>query len=367
MKIAFFHELTPLSGARKVVEEYGKILSKEHLIDLYYVDQTEDKDVNKIFNKVYFFQFDQNKIKLSGWKLRLYKDSIQLIKLYFLHKKIAKIIKNNKYDFIFVSPSKYSQAPFMLRFLNNTVYFCHEPLRIAYDAFLQVPKNLNLVKSLYERLNRYFRKIIDKENIKKANIVLSNSLFSKENIKRAYGLNSFLCYLGVDVNEFKNLNFKKKQDILFIGEKTEIEGYDILEEVLKLYKTKPTVEFVTRDKNGVGINEHELIKKINESKIILSLSRFEPFGLIPIEAMACETPVIALSEGGLKESVKNNVTGYLVKNNNEIKGKIDLLLKDEILAKKLGRAGRQEVLSKFTWNISVGNFLKIIDENIKAK
>jgi len=361
MKIAFFHELTPLSGARKVVEEYGKILRKDHSIDLFYVDDIEDKKVKKIFNKVYYFKFKFKKYEGNNWKTRLYKDSIELLKLYFLHKKISNIIKGNKYDFIFINPSKFTQAPFLLRFIEKSVYFCEEPLRIVYDNLFEFSKDINSIKKIYEKLNRKVRKFIDKDNIKKANIVLANSQFTKDNINKAYGIKACLCYLGVAPKKFLPLTIKKEYDLLFIGEKNNIEGYDLLEDVIKLYKQAPKVMIVVRDIDGNGISEENLIKEYNKSKIVLTLSKNEPFGLSIIEAMACGVPVIALNEGGFKESVVDNKTGFLIKRNPyDLKAKIDLLLEDDNLRDRLGKAGRNRVLTNFTWKISVSNFLKFI-------
>lgn len=365
MKIAFFHELTPLSGARKVVGEYGKIIGKGHIIDLFYVDSTEDKKAESVFNKVYFFEFKQKKYNGGDWKSRLYIDTIELIRLYFLHKKIANIIKINKYDFVFVNPSKFTQTPFLLKFIDRSVYFCQEPLRIVYEDFLEIPRNVSYVKKTYEEINRKIRKIIDKNNIKRANLVLANSLFSKNNIKKLYGINSHLCYLGVDPIKFRFLNIKKEYDGLFIGLKTNIEGYDLLENTLMLYKQKPKIKFVERNSEGRGINDESLIKDYNKSKIVLSLSRNEPFGLIPIEAMSCEVPVIAINEGGLRESVINAKTGFLINRKpKDLKDKIDLLLNDSSLRDRLGKAGRDRVLANFTWETSVNNFLNLLKKHL---
>ena len=49
MNVAFFHELH-FGGARRVVVEYGKVFSKYHKIDLYYVDRQNEKDLEKIYN-----------------------------------------------------------------------------------------------------------------------------------------------------------------------------------------------------------------------------------------------------------------------------------------------------------------------------
>ena len=362
MKIAFFHELIPLSGARKVVDEYAKILGKDHKVDLYYVDDKEDKSVGQIFNRVHFFKFKSN-------QFRLYRDSVELIRLFFLHKEIAKIINNNHYDIIFVSPSRYTQAPFLLGLIKNSVYFCQEPLRLVYDPLMKIPANINLLKKGYEYLNRRVRKVIDANNLHDAKLVLSNSEFSRDNIYKAYGTNAKVCYLGVDTQKFSPKNVKKIYDLLFIGDKSSIEGYDLLSETLKTFKKKPLVKYISRDSVGQRITEEDLVKELNKSKIVLALSKNEPFGLIPIEAMSCRVSVIAVSEGGLKESVVDGVTGYLIKRNKvDLKDRVELLLKNDSLRNKLGKNARERVLAKFSWEESVDRFLEVIKEvgyNIK--
>lgn len=355
MKIAFFHELQQLSGARKVVEEYGKILGRKHKVDLYYVDDKKDAGVSLIFNKVYYFKF-------AGGKSRIYRDSIGLIKLFLLHKKIAKIMENKRYDFVFVNPSKFTQSPFILRMVDKSIYFCQEPLRMVYDPLFKLPEDLNFFKKIYEKINRFNRKLIDKNNISKARIVLANSQFSKDNIKKTYGVNARLCYLGVDTDKFKPVRSTRSADILFIGEREFIEGFDLLEKTLLFYKKAPLLKFVVRDINGIGMSEENLVTEINNSKIVLALSRSEPFGLIPIESMACEVPVIAANEGGFKESVVNGKTGFLVERNpKELKDKINLLLSDDKLRIEMGSNGRKLVLDKFTWIKSANSFLNIAE------
>lgn len=363
MKIAFFHELSDYSGAKRVLEEYGKILSKNNRIDLYYVSEIEDKKIKKNFSSVFFYKFKEKKWRGNDWATKLYKDTYELLKLYFLHKKISNSINKKKYDFVFVSPSRYTQSPFILRFIKGKkVYFCQEPLRIIYDEKVSVFKNLTTGKLIYEKLNRIKRKYIDLKNIEKSDLILCNSSFSKNNIKRAYNLDAFVCYLGVNVNIFKRDLDNKKNDILYIGNKSEIEGFDLLKKTLRLYKTRPKVKLLLGERK---LTDEQLVKEYNIAKLTLVLSRNEPFGLIPIESMACETPVIALSEGGLKESVINEKTGYLVKPEEiEIKSKIDLLLSNDEHRTKMGKNARKFVLSKFTWEKSATNFLYLIDKNL---
>jgi D-inositol-3-phosphate glycosyltransferase len=81
-------------------------------------------------------------------------------------------------------------------------------------------------------------------------------------------------------------------------------------------------------------------------------SHYEPFGLVAIEAMACQTPVVASDVGGLQFTVVPSVTGLLVPPQNELEfaTAIDRILDNPDWALELGKAGRQRVEIAFSWD-----------------
>jgi glycosyltransferase involved in cell wall biosynthesis len=95
-------------------------------------------------------------------------------------------------------------------------------------------------------------------------------------------------------------------------------------------------------------------------------SIYEPFGIINLEAMACETAVVASAVGGIKEVVVDGETGYLVpleqmqespfepvdpdKFSRDFAEKINQLMRDEHLRQKFGEAGRRRAVEKFSWS-----------------
>jgi len=103
----------------------------------------------------------------------------------------------------------------------------------------------------------------------------------------------------------------------------------------------------------------------SHARVFACPSLYEPFGIINLEAMSCETPVVGSAVGGIPEIIVEGKTGYLIplesnsrtdfnpKNPNdfqkELASKINLLLEDEDLAHKMGKEGRQRVLEKFSW------------------
>ena len=90
--------------------------------------------------------------------------------------------------------------------------------------------------------------------------------------------------------------------------------------------------------------------------VVVVPSHYEPFGLVPIEAMACRTPVVASDVGGLQFTIVNEVTGLLVppKDDAAFAVAIDRILRDADWANQLGQTGRQRVEIAFSWDSVAG-------------
>jgi len=84
--------------------------------------------------------------------------------------------------------------------------------------------------------------------------------------------------------------------------------------------------------------------------VIYPTSGEEPFGLVPLEGMACEKPVVVSRSGGLIESVVDGVTGFLIPKEDAslLANRLSALLKWPDLAKRMGQAGRRHVETHFS-------------------
>ena len=78
---------------------------------------------------------------------------------------------------------------------------------------------------------------------------------------------------------------------------------------------------------------------------------YEPFGITPLEAMACARPVVASDVGGLRYTVSDGETGLRVKPRDPVVlgAAMHKLLADPALAKAMGQAGHERVRERFTW------------------
>lgn len=362
MNISVFHEL-PVGGARRAVNEIAYQLKKNNTIDLYIIDEKEKSEERKFFSNVYFYQFIPKRWSGKDWKTRVYKDTFELLKIYLLHKKIAKSINSSKYDVVFVHPSKFTQAPLILRFLKSyIVYYCQEPLRMVYDEIFK-PRQKNSVRGWYEIVSRRIRASIDNQSIRRADKILVNSKFTKKNVYSAYQLDSEVCYLGVDTNFFKSSSLRKDIDVLFIGTDDRIDGYSLFKKILKYTDSKYKIKIIN-SRNWVP--EKELLKSYQTAKIVLCLAHKEPFGLIPLEAAACDCVVVAVGEGGYKESIINRKTGLLVSRHaKQIAKKLNYLLSHPDTIYKMSKNARINVVMNWTWEKSAASFLEAIKKCTK--
>ncbi|MEO7934358.1 MAG: glycogen synthase [Chthoniobacterales bacterium] len=114
------------------------------------------------------------------------------------------------------------------------------------------------------------------------------------------------------------------------------------------------------------VSKAEAIEFYSHAAVFCCPSIYEPFGIINLEAMACETAVVASAVGGIKEVVVHGETGYLVpleqmtaspfepvdpdRFARDLAAPINELMRDPEKRKKMGQAGRRRALEKFSWS-----------------
>ena len=358
MKIAFFHNV-PTGGAKRVVFEQIKLLSKNHTVDLYTLDEKVDfLDFSTLPCQIFTYTFSKENT-LPGVLKRITEDTTIFTRLKNLHQQIALDIDSKNYDIVIAHPDFYTQAPFLLQFIKTkSIYFCEELLRQVYEIQFKIPTNLSIANKLYEQNIRKIKKQIDKTNAQAANVIITTSDFVKKQILEAYNKNAFVCPLGVDTSIFKP-DKQQKKHFLFVGMPDISTGLELLQGISKKsFKVKKMIKIVDFSK-GKYIKDQQLAKLYSQSLATLCLSKNEPFGLTAIESMACQTPVIALNQGGYTETVVNERTGFLIEDNaEELLKACKFFIEKPKRQQEMGLRGQMMVENKFTWQRHVAQLEK---------
>jgi glycogen synthase len=129
------------------------------------------------------------------------------------------------------------------------------------------------------------------------------------------------------------------------------------------------------------VDQQTACELYSQAAVFVCPSIYEPFGIINLEAMACETPVVASAVGGIKEVVVDGETGFLVpleqmqespfeaidpeKFARDIAQRVNELMRDRQLRERFGKAGRKRVEENFSW-AAIAEKTKKLYETLKS-
>ena len=93
---------------------------------------------------------------------------------------------------------------------------------------------------------------------------------------------------------------------------------------------------------------------------------YEPFGITPLEAMACARPVIGANVGGLKSTIVHGRTGFLVPPQDPaaLAARLATLHRNPSLARRMGEAGRRRATSRYTWQRVVDQLTEVYEKTL---
>ena len=237
-----------------------------------------------------------------------------------------------------------------------------------------------LLGNSLKRLHRY----LDKQAGEICELILANSNYMASQIQRIYAGKGTTCYLGVPVskNQSAESQFQKKNYFLTVTRLERLKHVDSIIQALHLLAQQENSDTVSLLIIGKGSQERALKELVStleleeyvtflgyvsdddvhhhysEALAVIYVPEDEPFGLVPLEAMFRKTAVIVSNEGGMLETVVNNVTGFYVEPENieQIANAMLKLLHDKERAVKMGEHGFQRMMQHFTFLHFVDRF-----------
>lgn len=309
MKVAIVHDwLVTNAGAEKVLKSILEIYPNADIFSL--VDFLGEKDRIDIFNgkkaKTTFIQ----KLPFASKYFRNY--------LPFFPKAVESF-DLSQYDLII--SSSWAVAKGVKKDKNQLhICYCHTPIRYVWDLYGEYTAKLKQPKKLIVQKTLHYIRHWDIDTLDRVDYFIANSKFVQKRIKKTYGNDSVVIYPPVNIDKF-TLHVKKKDFYLCASRLVPYKKTKLIVEAFNQMPEKKLVVIGQGEEYKVikniaptnievlGYQEDDaLLKYMQEAKAFV-YAAIEDFGIVPIEAMACGTPVIALNDGGTSETIQNDING----------------------------------------------------------
>lgn len=319
LKIAIVHDwLTDLGGAEKVLQQLLALYPDAGLFCV--VDFMEAEDRKFLLNKEPKVSFIQ-KLPFSKKKYRNYLPLMPLA---------VEQLDLSGYDVVISHTT--SVAKGVLLGPNQLhICYCHSPMRYAWDLqnqYLEESGMLTGVKGWFVRYLLHKMRLWDSRSANGVDHFISNSDYIGRRIQKAYRRDSTTIYPNVEVEEFPLV--LKKDDYYVTASR--LVPYKKISLIVGAFSSMPDKKLIVigdgPDFKKLSINVPKNVKILgrqnfsNLKKYVSEAKAFvfaaeEDFGIAPVEAQACGTPVIAFDKGGATETVLSGKTGVFFKSQAE--------------------------------------------------
>jgi len=317
--------------------------------------------------------------------------------------KCALYTQISNYDFLRVYHSYLKAACYAVEDFSPNIIHVHHIFPLTWAArYIKALYRINYVVTVHgselptlQKQKRYYSLTVDA--LRRVKKIIPNSYWTKDwfldilgeefrEKTRVIAPGVFLERFKPDLNTTsldKKYNLGGKKVVLFAGKLTRYKGVKYL---IKAAKKIPAEVVILGD----GPERKDLEKRVKRLKLsnvhfvghlankTEVLNRFysradvfvapsvwdEPLGLVILESMACKTPVVVTRKGGIPLAVKEGVNGLFVRprNASEIVEKVNYLLKNDDLRRKMGERARKIVEKKFSWETIAQKFERIYEK-----
>ena len=318
MKKALVHDwFSTYAGAEKCIESFTDIWDDLEIYSL--IDFLSDADRDKILKGKHAHTSFIQKLPFAKDKYRNYLPLFPLaIEQFDL----------SAYDVVL--SSSHAVAKGVLTHSNQLhIAYVHTPIRYAWDLYHQYLRESGLDRGLKGVLAKYFLhkiRIWDASTANRVDHYVANSRYIARRIKKTYGKPSDVIYPPVDVDKF-TLREAKEEFYLTASRMVPYKKIDLIVEAFSQTDKKLLVigdgPDMAKIKSKAGKNvellgfadDETMADLMGRAKAFVFAAE-EDFGITPVEAQACGTPVICFGRGGARETVRDGESGlYFMEQN----------------------------------------------------
>jgi glycosyltransferase involved in cell wall biosynthesis len=306
VKIAIFHDyFGAIGGGERVVLLMAKILNAD-------IITTDTDALQKMDPDVRFISLGPTP------KYRGFKQVAAFLKFYLCN-------FSDNYDLFIFSGN---WAHYAAHRHHPNIWYCHTPIRAFYDLYHVFLERLDILSRQEFRIWAKIQRGLDQISIGKVETIIANSKNVQERIRKVYDREADIIYPSVDTSRFHTTGYgdfwlsvnriypEKRIELQFEvfrqlpGERLVIAGGYASGDHATRYFKKLRLELPPNVTMVGEVSEQELINLYATCKAFICTAMDEDFGLTPLEAMASGKPVVAVDEGGFRETV-TPLTGVL--------------------------------------------------------
>lgn len=352
MKIAVWHNL-PSGGAKRALYDQVKgLLARGHEIEAW-CPATADKSYLPLTELIpehdVPLEVESRSVKASRqFRFSPYAAGSVYRQMEQHCRVCADEISSGGFDLLFGNACENYRVSPVARFVDiPSVIYLGEPNRWYYESLPELPwlapeidgsllNPATAVRVTRELMaNRHIRILARQEllSARAYDLILTNSLYSRESILKAYGIDSRVCYLGIDAELFSMADCEKQNVIVGVGSFDRIKNIEfVIQAVSLLNDFRPKLIWIGNSgepayqeelvalagklrvdyESRLMIPDSELVDIMNSACVMAYAPRLEPFGLTPLEANCCGLPVVGVAEAGVRESISHGNNGVLV-------------------------------------------------------
>lgn len=369
MKIGIIHDwLDKYGGAERVITSLDKIISADYYFA--YADIMKNNDKLKMFNGKNPDIITSNSLKILGNYFRFAFPFFP-----FITKSFNNQVRNNYPVDLLISSSWCLSKGFRIGSEKHICYIQARNFKYIWDEY----KNYfpGILGIIFTPLRKYLQNF-DVKMSKNPNHVIANSKFVQNWMDEHYKINSTVIYPPVAVQNFKLRTTKipDSEYYVTVGRLVKYKRFDLLiEAFIRLDKKliiigdgaeRKRLEKIAKNNDNIiftgFLNSEKISNYISNARAFV-FSSVEDFGIAPVEAQSCGTPVIAYAKGGVLETIVENKTGVFFKTQ-DISAIQDAVQNFENILHSFDPVIIRENAEKFSEEAFINNFSSFIEKNI---
>jgi glycosyltransferase involved in cell wall biosynthesis len=379
LRVALFHGLPP-GGALRALYEVVKRFPLDFQVDLFTAGLGPVDRFTDLAAGTYHLDFSGSVASKKSYELpgaiRFLGPRLGRVGAFVIggegtrhvQRQMARDINHEGYDVAYVHACRFSLSVPIAEWLAvPCVFYAQETRRVGFEAQprrISQHQNRDVLIRLARRPYESVCRRRDRRAVAAVDRVLCNSHFSADMLTAAYGIDPVVCYLGVDSDVFRPSDELAVGSttlpagplrVLSIGALHPVKGHDLALAATAHAANAASIRgelhvVYERERPGYaseldglarslgvelhlhrGIPDTRLVDLYRSVLVTVCAARLEPFGLSVLESTSCGTPVVAVAQGGYRETVIDGVNGYLAERDGASLGeKITRIVRGEL-------------------------------------